>query len=127
MRRIGVGTHGRGVILFPVGPAVVVVDEEQLLGLAVHRLEVEDAAVGDEGLEALLVAAGQEIDRITAVGGAHAAQPVAVAPRFARHVVDGREVVADVLSRIVARNLFEPLLPERGYAAAVGRHDDVAL
>ncbi len=125
--RVGVGALRHGVLRVPVGASVVVVDEEELLRLAVHRLEVEDAAVGDEGLEALLVAAGQIVDRVAAVGGAHAAHALAVDPRLARHVVDGREVVADVLPRVVARDLVEPLLAERGQAAAVGRHDDVAL
>ena len=49
--RVGIGTHRRGVLLVPVGASVVVVDEEELLGLAVHRVEVEDAAVGDEALK----------------------------------------------------------------------------
>ena len=67
MRRVGVGTLRRGVRRVPVGASVVVVDEEQLLGFAIHRVEIEDAAVGDEGFETLLVASGEEIDRIAAV------------------------------------------------------------
>ena len=127
MRGVGVGALCRGVRGVPVGASVVVVDEEELFGFAVHRLEVEDAAVGDEGLEPLLVASGQEVDRITAVRGADAPHAGLVGPRLARHVVDGREVVADVLPGVVSRDLVEPLLPERRYAAAVRGHDDISL
>ena len=127
MRRIGVGALCDLVRPIPIGASVVVVDEEQFFGLTVHRLEVEDAAVGDERLETLFVAAGQEEYRVAAVRCPDAAHAGFVGPRLPGHVVDGREVVADVLPRVVARYLVEPLLPERGQAAAVGRHDDVAL
>lgn len=53
VRRIGVGALCDLVRPIPVGASVVVVDEEQFFGLTVHRLEVEDAAVGDERLETL--------------------------------------------------------------------------
>ena len=70
---------------------------------------------------------GQKEDRIPSVARPDAAQPVAVDPRLGRHVVDRAQIVADVLSAVIARNLIEPLLPERRQAAPVRRHDDVAL
>ena len=94
---MGVGTLCHGVLLVPVGAAVIVVDEEELLGRAVHAVEVEDAAVRYECLEPAFVLPGEVIYRVTAVACADASETVAVYPRFPGHVVDGAEVVADVL------------------------------
>ena len=126
MRRVGIRTFRHRTVA-PVRTAEVVVREPQFLGTAIHAFEVEHAAVRDERFETFLVVAGQEVDRIAAVAGAHAAHPGLVGPRFARHVVDRTEVIANVLAAVITRDLVEPLLPERRQPAPVRRHDDIAL
>ena len=70
---------------------------------------------------------GEVIYRVTAVACADASETVAVYPRFPGHVVDGAEVIADVLAAVITRNLVEPLLSERRYAAAVRGYDHISL
>ena len=125
--RVGIRALCRSVVFLPISATVVVVYEPQLLGVAIHRLEVEDAAVGNKGLETLLVATGQEIDRITTIRSTHTAHALLIGPRLFGYIVDGREVVADVLTRVIARDLIEPLLTKRGQTAAVGGYDYITL
>ena len=70
---------------------------------------------------------GEVIYRVTAVACADASETVAVYPRFPGYVVDGAEVIADVLAAVITRNLVEPLLSERRYAAAVRGYDHISL
>ena len=57
-----------GLVLFiPIGAAVVVIEEEELLGLAIHRLKVKDSTVGDKCLEAFLVVTSQVEYRVAAI------------------------------------------------------------
>ena len=95
--------------------------------MAIHRLEVEDAAVRDEGLEALLVVAGQEVDRVAAIRSTDTTHAGLVSPRLFRYIVNRGEVVADVLTRVVSRDLIEPLLTERRQTATVRSNHHIAL
>ena len=127
MGRVSIRAHSGSVRLVPIRTAVIVVHEPQLLGLAIHRLEVVDTAVSDECFEALLVVAGEEEGRVAAIRCTDATHTLAVAPGLACHVIDSREVVANVLTTIIARDLVEPLLTERRQTAAVGSNHNVAL
>ena len=88
-------------------------------------LLVEDARVGDQGREAVLVDAGQIVDRIAAVAGAGRAHLAHIG--LCKQRVSGGEIVLHVLADVVAGNLLAPLLPEGGGAAAVRQDDDIAL
>ena len=65
--------------------------------------------------------------RIATIRRSDTTQALLVAPLLLRHIVDSREVVLYVLSRVVARNLVEPLLTERRQATTVRCHYDIAL
>ena len=125
--RVGIGTLRGGVGFVPISTFVVVVDEPQLLGVAVHALEIEDSAVSNQCFETFLVVARQEEGRVAAVACTHATQTLLIRPGFGRYVVDGSQQVADVLTRLVARNLVQPLLTERRQTATVGGNNDIAL
>ena len=127
MGRIGVRAHCRSVRLVPIRTAIVVIDEPQFLGLAIHRLEVVDTAVSDECLETLLVVTSEEEGRVAAIRSTDATHTIAIAPRLACHVVDRREVVADILTAIIARDLIQPLLTERGQTTTVRSNHNVTL
>ena len=58
-------------VLLPVGATEVPVGKPQLLGLEVLLLKVEDAVVGNEGLEALVVMACKPVYGVAAERGTY--------------------------------------------------------
>ena len=69
----GVGFLGNFVVFFPVWPAEIPVVEEDFFGCSVHALGVEDAVVGDEGFEAVVVDSGEIEGGIATVASSDAA------------------------------------------------------
>ena len=125
--RVGEGALGRLVVLVPVSAAHVPVGKPFLFRLQVLHLHVEDAVVGDEGLEAAFVVACHPVDGEAAEAGAHASQVVTVYEGFFRHLVDGRQQVLHALAAVVAADGFVPLRAESRHAAPAGGYDDVVV
>ena len=119
--RIGTDTFAPGSRTeIPVG-------EPHFFRLVVLLLRVEDAVVGDEAFETLVVVPGQVIDAVAAEAGPDAAEAVAVHIRFLAYVVDGTQVILHALPAVVAADFLQPLHAEARQAAAVGGDDDVAV
>ena len=71
------------------GSAEVPVGEPHLFGLVVLLVKVEDAVVGDEGFETLLVVASQPVYAISSKRGSYAAETLAIYVWLATDIVDG--------------------------------------
>ena len=67
------------------------------------------------------------VNRVSAIACTNGTESVLVAPRLCRNAVYGCEVVADVLTAVIARNLVEPLLTKRGQTSAVGGNYNISL
>ena len=79
MRGVLVGLAGVGRLVFvPISIVVLPVGEPHLLGVGIHRLEVEGSVVGDEALEALLVMSGKIVDAESTERGTNGTEAVAV-------------------------------------------------
>jgi hypothetical protein len=83
--------------------------------------------VGNEGFEAVVVVAGKEESGVAAIAGADAAETRLITPWLSSDVVDSAQIVAYVLSAVIAGNLVEPFLTERRDAATVGRNNNISL
>ena len=98
------------LVAVPVGILILPVREPSLLCVGVHRLKVEGTVVGDERLEALVVMAGEIVDREASEACAHTSQLVLVNERqVVGGIVDGCEIVVHALSGPVAADLLVPL------------------
>ena len=129
MRRVLVGAAcAVGEILVPVSVVVLPVGEPCLLGVGVHRLEVEGSVVSDECLEALVVVACEVVDREAAEAGTNAAETILVDVRqVVGSVVDSREIVVHALACPVARHSLVPLRAVARQTAAVRSDDDIVV
>ena len=71
--------------------------------------------------------AGQEVNRIATIACSNTTHAVLIGPRLTSHIINCTEVIADILSTVVARNLIEPLLTERRQTATVRSHNNIPL
>ena len=105
---IEMGRMGKGILHFAISLTVpgrrleVPVGKPHLFGFEILLLGVENAVVGDETLEALVVVAGEPINTIAAKAGTDGAKSLTVYVGFGCNVVDGREIVAHTLAAVVA-------------------------
>ena len=127
MRTVLIGSLGVGREVFvPVGILIFPVGEPCLLGVGVHRFEVERTVVGDERLETLVVMTGQIVDREAAERGTHGPESVFVDKRQVGHgIIYGTEIVVHALPGPVTGNLFVPRGAVAGKSATVGGQVEV--
>ena len=129
MRTVIVGTLSVGRhVLIPVSIIILPVREPVLLGISIHRLEVESTVVSDETFEALVVMTGKIVNREATERSAHATQTVFIDIRqVGCCVVNGAEIVVHALACPVATDLLVPLRTEAGKATTVRCYDDIAV
>ena len=104
----------------PVRALQIVIDEENLFGSSIHALQVEDASMGEKGLETLVVIPGQVEDRVAPEAGSHSAHPSFVHKRLCCHVVYCSEIILHSLAAPVAGDLVIPCLSKTAKAPALG-------
>ena len=116
---------GRAAEIAAAEAAVVPFRKPHFLGGIIQRLLIEDAGMGDEAVEGLLVHSREVIHGIAAVTGAAGRDLVNIG--LGLHLARCAEVVLDVQAAVVSGYLLAPFLSEGGGAAAVGKDDDIAL
>src|SRR6266542_1861707 len=100
--------------------------EPQLVRGGVHALEVPDAAMRDQTLEAVRVDR-EPVHHVAAERRARSADAVLIDPRLLVEPVQALHEVVVALAAPVAADLIDVLLAEAGRAARIGQSHDVAL
>src|SRR5262249_9168002 len=100
--------------------------EPDFVGGAVHALEVPDAAVRDDALEAIGVHRKPH-HHVAAERRPRGADALPVHVRQLLDVIEPLHQIAIALAAPVAGDLIDELLPKPGRAARIRQHDDVAL
>ena len=127
VRRGGIGMHGRLVIPVPGSTPCFPVLEEHLLGGIVHHLLAENAAVGYECLETLLMVSRQPVHGESPETGTHCTKPVPVHVRLGCNIIGSGQQVLHGQSAVVPAYLVGPELTVTAHPATGGSDNHVAV
>ncbi len=102
MWRVGECGLCRGIVLFPVCTAHVPVGKPHFFGFEILGLSVEYAGMSYERGKSAVMMSCEPVDGESAIACSDSTYVLLVKPRFGLDTVDGAEVVAHVLTAVVA-------------------------